>query len=62
MGWNQVLECETSTSSQEDNPLTGLRSQSTGKISVKLPCDDWLCWKLEKLHLALTEGYPSLRH
>ena len=30
------------------------------KISVKLPLDEWLCRKMEKLNLTLTEGYPYL--
>ena len=31
----------------------------TGKVSVKLPVDDWLCRKIEKLNLTVAEGYPS---
>ena len=27
--------------------------------SVKLPVDDWLCRKMEKLNLTVAEGYPS---
>ena len=30
-----------------------------GKSLVKLPVDDWLCRKMEKLNLAVAEGYPS---
>ena len=26
---------------------------------MKLPVDDWLCRKMEKLSLPITEGYPS---
>ena len=35
------------------------RVQPTGKVSVKLPVDDWLCKKMEKLNLTITEGYPA---
>ena len=52
-------EFESSASCQDDSPFAGLRSQSTGKLSVKPPSDDWLRWKLEKLNLALPEGYPT---
>ena len=32
---------------------------ATGKVSVKLPVDDWLCRKMDKLNLTITEGYPA---
>ena len=28
-------------------------------MSVQLPTDEWLCRKLAKLNLILTDGYPS---
>ena len=28
-------------------------------MSVQLPTDEWLCQKLAKLNLTLTDGYPS---
>ena len=39
-------------------PFVGTRKSAAGMISVKLPSDDWLCYKLEKFNLTLTEGYP----
>ena len=42
MGWHKVPEFE-SVSSSDDNPFAGSRVQPTGKVSVKLPVDDWLC-------------------
>ena len=33
--------------------------KTTGKVSVKLPVDEWLCRKLEKLKVTVAEGYPS---
>ena len=59
MGWNQVPECDSASSSQKDNPFAGTRSQQTGKVSVKVPVDDWLCRKFEKLNVTVQEGYTS---
>ena len=39
--------------------VMGARVQPTGKVSVKLPVDDWLCRKMRKLNLTTTEGYPA---
>ena len=58
MGWHQIPEFD-SVSSADDNPFAGSRVQPTGKVSVKLLVDDWLCRKMEKLNLTITEGYPS---
>ena len=58
MGWHKVPEFE-SVSSCDDNPFAGSCIQPTGKVSVKLPVDDWLCKKMEKLNLTITEGYPA---
>ena len=58
MGWHKVPEFE-SVSSSDDNPFAGSRVQPTGKVSVKLLVDDWLCKKMEKLNLTITEGYPA---
>ena len=40
-------------------PFSSSCVQPTGKVSVKLPVDDWLCKKMEKLNLTITEGYPT---
>ena len=56
MGWHQVPEVET-VSSSDDNPFAGTHSQPTGRVSVKLPADDCLCRKMDKLNLTITEGY-----
>ena len=58
MGWHKVPEFE-SVSSSDDNPFAGSRVQPTGKVSAKLPVDDWLCKKMDKLNLIITEGYPA---
>ena len=58
MDWHQIPEFD-SASSSDDNPFARSQVQPTGKVSVKLPVDDWLCKKMEKLNLTITEGYPS---
>ena len=59
MGWNQVPEFDSSSSTQDDNPFASTKSQQPGKVSVKVPVDDWLCRKFEKLNITVEEGYPS---
>ena len=59
MGWTHIPDMDTATGSSEDNPFAGPRLQTPGKISVQLPTDEWLCRKLSKLNLTLTDGYPS---
>ena len=59
MAWNEIPEFDSASSSQDDNPFTGTRSSQTGKVSVKVPVDDWLCRKFEKLNLTGQEGYPT---
>ena len=41
-----------------DNPFAGSRVKTT-PVSVKLPVDEWLCRKLEKLNATVAERYPS---
>ena len=59
MGWTHIPDMDTTTGSSEDNPFAGPKLQTPGKISVQLPTDEWLCQKLSKLNLTLTDGYPS---
>ena len=59
MGWTHIPDLDTSTGSSEDNTFAGPKLQTPGKISVQLPTDEWLCRKLSKLNLTLTDGYPS---
>ena len=58
MGWHKIPEFDR-VSSSDDNSFAGSRVQPTGKVSVKLPVDQWLSRKMEKLNLTITEGYPS---
>ena len=59
MNWHRVPEFETVSSTADDNPFAGTRVQPTGKVSVKLPVDDWLCRKMSSLNLTIKEGYPT---
>ena len=59
MNWHRVPEFETVSSTADDNPFAGARVQPTGKVSVKLPVDDWLCRKMSSLNLTIKEGYPT---
>ena len=59
MAWTDIPEFDSASSSQDDNPFTGTKTAQTGKISVKVPVDEWLCRKVEKLNVTLQEGYPT---
>ena len=43
-------------SSADDNPFAGSRVQQTGKVSVKLWVDDWMCRRMEKLNLTVLKA------
>ena len=45
IGWHQIPEFD-SVFSADDNPFAGSQVQPTGKVSVKLLVDDWLCRKM----------------
>ena len=47
MAWNDIPEFDSASSSQDDNPFIGSRSSQTGKVSVKVPVDEWLCGNLK---------------
>ena len=57
MAWNDIPEFHSASSSQDDNPIIGSRASQTRKVSVKVPVDEWLCRKFEKLNLTVQEGY-----
>ena len=59
MGWHQIPNFDSASSSLDDNPFAGSRVKPTGKVSVKLPEDEWLCQKFERLNLTVPKGYPS---
>ena len=59
MGWTHIPDMDTAASTSDDNPFAGPKIQPAGKVSVKMPIDEWLCKKMAKLNLTLVEGYPS---
>ena len=59
MGWHQIPDFDSASSSLDDNPFAGSRVKPAGKVSVKLPVEEWLCRKFERLNLTVAEGYPS---
>ena len=40
MGWHQIPDYDSTSSSLADNPFAGSRAKPTGKVSVKLPLDE----------------------
>ena len=59
IGWNQIPYFDISSFSLDDKPFVGSQAQPTGKVSIELSADDWLCRKLEKLNVSIAEGYLS---
>ena len=61
LGWSDIPDFEFSVADgdRSDNPWKGKHPRKTGKVSVELPADDWLCHKMEKLNTRVAEGYPS---
>ena len=59
MAWSNIPEMDNPTSTSDDNPFAGPKTAPPGKVSVKMPTEDWLCRKLAKLNLTLVEGYPT---
>ena len=61
MGWNFIPDFELDNRGTEssNNPWKGKNHKKTGKMSVEIPADDWLCQKIERLNCVAAEGYPS---
>ena len=47
MGWTRIPDMGNSSFSGDDNPFTAPKQQPPGKISVKLPINEWLCEKIK---------------
>ena len=41
MGWSHIPDIESTTATGDDNPFAGPKSQPAGKVSVRLPTDEW---------------------
>ena len=59
MGWSHIPDIDRAATTSEDNPFAEPKTVTPGKVSVKMPTEEWLCRKLGKLNLTLVEGYPS---
>ena len=59
MGWTHIPDMDSAAATSDDNPFAGPKAQLMGKVSVKMPTDEWLCRKMGKLNITLVEGYPS---
>ena len=57
MGWTNIPDVDSSNTASDDNPFSGPKVPVPGKVSVTMPTEDWLCKKLSKLNVTLTEGY-----
>ena len=59
MSWHQIPDYDHSSSSLDDNPFASSRTKPAGKVSVRLPVNECLCRKFERLNMTVAEGYPS---
>ena len=59
MGWTHIPEVDNTTATSDNNPFAGPKTVTPGKVSVRMPTEEWLCKKLGKLNLTIAEGYPS---
>ena len=59
MGWSHIPELDSTATTSDDNPFAGPKTVAPGKVSVRMPTEDWVCRKLAKLNLTLVEGYSS---
>ena len=59
MGWSDIPEMESANTGSEDNPFSGPKAVTPGKVSIQMPTEDWLCKKMKKMNMTLVEGYPS---
>ena len=62
LGWTHIPDFEPSVGDSDnrtDNPWKGKHPRRTGKVSIELLADDWLCYKMEKLNTRAAEGYLS---
>ena len=62
LGWTFIPDFEPAggdTDNKSDNPWKGKHPRRTRKVSIELPTDNWLCYKMEMLNTRPAEGYPS---
>ena len=59
MGWFNIPDLDSANTASDDNPFSGPKTVTPGKVSIQMLTEDWLCKKIGKLNLTLVEGYPS---
>ena len=59
MGWSNIPELDSATTGSDENPFSGPKSSTPGKVLVHMPTEEWICKKLSKWNITLFEGYPS---
>ena len=59
MNWEHIPDIDSGTTTSEDNPFAGPKLHIPGKVSINLPTDEWLCRKMAKLNITLSQGYPT---
>ena len=59
MDWTNIPDSDSANTASDDNPFSGPKPATPGKVSVKMSTEDWLCKKISKLNLTLVEGYLS---
>ena len=59
MGWSNIPELDSANTTSDDNPFSGPKTVTPGKVAIQMPTKDWLCKKIGKLNLTLVEGYLS---
>ena len=62
MGWSHIPQVDSAATTSEDNPFAGPKTVTPGKVSVKMPTEEWLCRKLGKWNLTLVEGSVLNKH
>ena len=56
MGSSDIPDLDNMNTASDDNPFSGPKTTTPGKVSVQMPTEDWLCKKMAKLNLTLVEG------
>ena len=59
LGWSDIPDLDSANTASDNNPFSGPKAATPGKVSVQIPTEDWLCKKIAKLNLTLVEGYSS---
>ena len=45
MGWSNIPDIDSATTGSDDNPFSGPKTVTLGKVSGQMPTEEWLCKK-----------------